>query len=77
MEAQRAMHDKTEDDVIDDIRYFERQLAGLKQQTDRRALAAAQVYQLLLRQRRQYLNALRDGKPENWPDYPSSPADAI
>lgn len=70
--SQSIKHDKTEQDVIEDIQYFEQQLEGLSRKSDRRALAAAQVYRLLLRQRRQYLNALRDGKPDCWPDYPSN-----
>lgn len=72
MDSRQAVHYKSEEDILDDIRYFQRQLEGLARESDRRAVAAAQVYQLLLRQRRQYLNALRDGKPECWPDYPAS-----
>ena len=70
MDTQRAHHDKTEQDVLEDIRYFERQLESLDRTGTSRSLAAAQVYRLLLRQRRQYLNALRDGQPSRWPDYP-------
>ncbi|MDX1442225.1 MAG: hypothetical protein R3270_00465 [Gammaproteobacteria bacterium] len=72
MDARKATYDKTEDDVLEDIQYFERQLQGLDSIGDRRSLAASQVYRLLLRQRRQYLNALRDGQPERWPDYPEN-----
>lgn len=55
--------------VLEDIRYFEGRLAALREPRSARDLAAAQVYRLLLRQRRQLLAAIRDGVPERWPEY--------
>lgn len=68
-----ALNDDNIGRVEADIRYFEHRLAELAGCNNPRDLAQQQVYRLMLRQRRQLLAALRDGRPDAWPEY--APAD--
>lgn len=67
----------TESQVRADIRYFQERLAQLDRAEDRLSRARRTMYEVLFRQRRQLLAALRDGRPEFWPEYDPVPLDDL
>ncbi|MDX1444295.1 MAG: hypothetical protein R3270_11075 [Gammaproteobacteria bacterium] len=58
-----------EDNIVEDIRYFQRRLEALKNPDDGHDRAMHRVYSSLLAHRRQMLAAYRDGRPEAWFEY--------
>lgn len=61
----------SEVDILSDIDYFREQLAELPVNADRYTRARRQVYMTLLQHRRRLLAAMRAGRPEDWPEFPS------
>ncbi|MGD8574167.1 MAG: hypothetical protein PVJ40_04380, partial [Gammaproteobacteria bacterium] len=63
-----------EDEVLADIEYFATRLSSLDTSDNSYDQARRHVYEILLAHRRQLLKALRDGRPEAWPEYDAEPA---
>lgn len=59
----------TENEVLEDIRYFENRLDEIRGAESVYQRARRNVYRILLRHRRQLLAAIRDGRPEAWTEY--------
>lgn len=60
-----------EDNIVEDIRYFQRRLEAIGEPDDSHDRAMHRVYTSLLAHRRQMLAAYRDGRPEAWFEYES------
>lgn len=59
----------TEQNILEDIRYFEARLHSSDSAADSHSRAMSRVYASLLAHRRQMLAALRDGRPDAWYEY--------
>lgn len=66
----------SEEEILADVREFTARLTELDGSSGPVDQTRRQVYVILLQHRQQLLAALRDGNPDNWPEYPPVPEPA-